>query len=286
MNEAALQRFFHQVVPADNQIGDTARLKRSCDCRVVAQLRQQADRRIHAGDELGHLKIGFALHPEHEQLDTGSLLVPHVPGLSPQLDSLVEDRAGALEVAGGLERLTEVGKNGHAGRVGAFEHTGGTIEQVSRRRDVVPVQRPSPRRGETPGRAPPELPSSPVDGPQLRPQAVRLLEVIAQDLLVLLSAVGRHPLQPRCEALVKERPLVLGQALIRGVTYEQVAEAEGVLARHVTLVRAYQLLAHESEQMRRHVRPRVLGCQLGNRSSMEHLALDRSPLHELPLPGL
>ena len=143
-----------------------------------------------------------------------------------------------------------------------------------------------PAAARRPASALPELPSGPVDRPQLRSQAVRLLEVIAQDLLVLLSAVGRDPLQPGCEALVKERPLVLGQALIRGVTYEQVAEAEGVLARHVTLVRPYQLLAHESEQMRRHVRPRVLGCQLGNRSSMEHLALDRSPLHDLPLPGL
>ena len=78
-------------------------------------------------------------------------------------------------------------------------------------------------------------------GPQLDETGVRLLEVVADDLLELLVTT----VEPVGEALVEIRALRFRDTVVGGVTDEHVAEAKRVLDR---LVRADQLLAHESRE--------------------------------------
>ena len=73
----------------------------------------------------------------------------------------------------------------------------------------------------------------------------------------------------------------LRQRVVRGVADQQVAEAEGVLARKLRLVRADQLLAHERGESRR--RPRLLGSERLDGAAVEDAALDRAALEHAAL---
>ena len=67
---------------------------------------------------------------------------------------------------------------------------------------------------------------------------MRLLEVIADDLVELLAAF----FQPTRQALVQIRAQRFRDPLVRSVAEQEVLEAEGVLQH---LVRADELLAHK-----------------------------------------
>ena len=107
-----------------------------------------------------------------------------------------------------------------------------------------------------------------------------LLEVVAEDLVQLdqlLSAL----LQPAGEALVQLRPGRLRERVVGGVTDQQVAEAEAVLACELRLVGTDQLPADERGQTRRHLR--LLRCERLHGAAVEDLALDRATLEHPPL---
>ena len=124
------------------------------------------------------------------------MLGSSVGRLAPKLDSLVEDRAGAYEVADADKRVAELGEHRHSSRIGTFEQFGSAVEQVGRRRHVAASQRPPSCECEVLGCPPAELTPGVVDGAELRSEAMRLLGVVAENLLVLADAVGRDALEP------------------------------------------------------------------------------------------
>jgi hypothetical protein len=89
--------------------------------------------------------------------------------------------------------------------------------------------------------------------------------------------------EPVGEALVQVGTDALCQGVVGGVSEQQVVEAEGVLSRELGLVRADQALAHERGQPRRHL---PVGGERVDRSAVEDLALDRSPLEHRALARL
>ena len=79
---------------------------------------------------------------------------------------------------------------------------------------------------------------------ELDPEAVRLLEVMADDL-VELGALARMVLGPAREALVQLCPQPLRHRVVGGVADQDVAEAEAVLTRERARIRLDQPLADE-----------------------------------------
>ena len=102
-----------------------------------------------------------------------------------------------------------------------------------RRGHVAPHPTVPPRGGHEPlARAPGEIAPVLVDRPELGAVAIRLLEVVADDL-VQLDEVGAVLLEPVGEPLVQVGADGLRQRLVRGVADQQVAEAEGLLVREL-----------------------------------------------------
>ena len=114
---------------------------------------------------------------------------------------------------------------------------------------------------------------------QLGPVAVRLLEVIADDLVRLHEIVRREPVG---EALVQLGSNRLRKRLVGGVTDEQVAKAEALVFREGRRGRPDELLAYERREMGLDRRSHWVGGEHGYGSAMEHLALDRTALHHHP----
>jgi hypothetical protein len=104
----------------------------------------------------------------------------------------------------------------------------GSIEQIDRARHVSSGERP-PAGSAEPGAGTGSQSQRTVVGPHhLEPQAVRLLEVIAEHLFELRKAVARHLLEPRRIAFVEVGANLLRQGLVGRFADEHVAEAEAV----------------------------------------------------------
>jgi hypothetical protein len=84
-----------------------------------------------------------------------------------------------------------------------------------------------------------------IDRAQLAPVVDRLLQVEADDLVVLAGPLPAHLLEPRGEALVQLATILLGERLIGGIADQVVAELEGVLAGDLRGVREHQAAAHQ-----------------------------------------
>ena len=121
---------------------------------------------------------------------------------------------------------------------------------------------------------------------QLRQVAVRLLEVVADDLLVLDASVPlpAHRFHPVGEALVQGRPPPLEQTLVRGVADEDVVEPEpDVLVRRRTALRPDQLLGLQGAEVDRHLLPGRVVNQRAHRRQLEQAADDGGGLDHGPL---
>ena len=150
----------------------------------------------------------------------------------------------------------------------------------SSRRGGGPVVAP-PGRAATGGREP----LTGADGEdRVRPAELMLvagglLEVKAEDLVELHEPAT--VLEPVGEALVQLRPHGFRERVVGGVADQQVAEAEAVLARELSLLGMNQVPPHESGQPRGHLR--LLRHQRLHDAPVEDLALDRAPLEHAPL---
>jgi hypothetical protein len=109
----------------------------------------------------------------------------------------------------------------------AREHGGGASQEARGRRHVTAAD--CPRAGRTqPFRCPdPQVHAVLVERPELGSVAIRLLEVIAEDLLELRCAppFGIDDVCPGHELLVQQRPGPLQQPLVGRVADQQVMEA-------------------------------------------------------------
>src|SRR5262245_61544080 len=101
--------------------------------------------------------------------------------------------------------------------------------------------------------------------------ALRLLEVVADDLVAFEEVLGRKPVG---EALVQLGAGRLRERLVRGVTDQQVAEAEAFVAGERRRRRANELLANERLQMRLDGWAHWVRREHRDRPAVEHLAFD------------
>src|SRR5215218_6719445 len=143
---------------------------------------------------------------------------------------LVEHGLRLLELAPLNQRTAERAQELEPPMVVLRQETRSALEQFPRRRCVVPRERAPSSAGEHRPGALAESTGAGSARPELEPCRVCLLEVVAQDLVVLRGAVARLPLEPLCEAFVEVRAEGLRQRRVRRVTDEDVAEAESVFA--------------------------------------------------------
>jgi hypothetical protein len=215
------------------------------------------------------------------RLDLPEVFIQH------QGRTLGEHRITAL--FSGLDRLP--GRLGARGEVVLFEQSLGQLEERSRSggslRDLggaaqellrdgeVPAFPRSLRRGDQPGGGrTPELLHRLVGRAQLPPVPIRLLEVVAEDLLVFGDTLARGALEPRGEPLVEVGSLLLGHRVVRRVAYQEVAESERVLTRELRTVGADQLLPGEGQQAGRYLWAEGLRRERPHGARVEDLALD------------
>src|SRR5205814_729394 len=105
-------------------------------------------------------------------------------------DRLVQRAVGLVELALLPERLGEIGQEAEPPWVVGRVESHGPPQEIRRGRHVAPGERP-PTRGRQPrGAANAELEAVLVERPELREVPVRLLEVVAEDLLELAGAVA------------------------------------------------------------------------------------------------
>ena len=199
--------------PAGVGGGPLPRLRRSCGARLVpVQPRLEAARTAkpllvvaaledgdHALDRARSLlgsALGDVQQAQELQLDEHARLGTLVPLASRDQPRLFEHPVGFREPAGldqgRAELRQQLGSPGHV--VGG--EGGRALEQADRRRKVASRERPPPGQLESLRGASAELPRLGAARAELDATAVRLLEVIADDLLVLAEAVGGHALEP------------------------------------------------------------------------------------------
>src|SRR6188472_1797258 len=152
----------------------------------------------------------------------------------------------------------------------------GTSEQPARGAHVAALVRPMPRPGQPSARPSGEGADMFVPLAEPFPIVVRLLQVIAKDLLVLDDTIAGARLEPVGEALVENRAFLLWQCLIRRVADEEMAEPIHV----VGLERTDDLVANEPTQVGDDLAALGLRRQLGDRHLLEGATNNRSPLCE------
>jgi hypothetical protein len=146
-----------------------------------------------------------------------------------------------LYLAGLSQRSAEWGQDLHATTIVRRQQCGRSFEEAHRRpRVAAPAHAPGGR-SELFRSSAPEEPRPFVHRPERLERAVRLLEVVADDLVELL-APAREPLR---EALVQLGSELFRDPFVRGVSDQPVAEAERVLDR---LMRLDQVLSDERRQ--------------------------------------
>ncbi len=121
-------------------------------------------------------------------------------------------------------------------------------------------------------RTQPELACVVVDGRQLHQDRVRLFEVVAPDLFVLLDSVGRDLLEPVDEPFVKLGPRPLQQAEVRGIPDQDVREPVGLLTGEHRFVGVDQFLSLQTAEAGLDERPGRLADEVLDAAPEEHLS--------------
>ena len=132
------------------------------------------------------------------------------------------------------------------------QQIGRAPEQPARCADVGAARRPAARLGETASCTLAECANLLVDRADLDSVAVTLLQVVAEDLLVLEHPRARRSLEPVGEPLVQVGAERLGRPAVGGVPNEDVLEAKGVLAGELRLGGPHEIPARQGIEARRH----------------------------------
>ena len=209
----------------------------------VAELLEYARRRS-ASSARDLLMLVTASREELEvrQRDGASAATPAVACGACRSDGLRQHRLRAIPLPGLEQRPPE--QRQHASRRASSAGRSATarVEQTGRRPHIASGDRLRPRRRQPLGCTPRELQRSVARRPELDAVAIGPFEVVADDL-VQLDEIGSALGDPDGEALVQLRPGRFRQRVVGCVADQQVAEAKGVLARELRLVRAQQLSA-------------------------------------------
>ncbi len=191
------------------------------------------------------------------------------------LQPRTERRVAALR-----ERVQQQGKQAPAFS-GVGNELDRPLDERARRVEILPLERRSPGGREMPARTRCELCGARVVDFELGAQARRLLEVVADDLLLLVELAVR--LEPICEALVQLCAGRLRKRVVGGVSDQEMAKTERVVARDLRAVRSHDLLADEREQIRGDVVVTRFPSECGDGAAMEDLALDRAAIDDRTL---
>ena len=174
-----------------------------------------------------------------------------------------------------LRRLTQGAaehrhKREPLGMISRKERDRSSLEQVGRGGRVAACVGTASGRGEARRSPLGEVDGPLVRRPELGEPAVRLLEVVGDDLLELLAL----PVEPAGEALVEIGAELLGQPRVCRIADERVPEAERI---RDCVVRPDQLFAHERGQADAG-RPSPVGRQLAQSVPLEVVADDGGTL--------
>src|SRR6478672_6415773 len=161
-------------------------------------------------------------------------------------------------------------RRGEEGEAPAQEREGG--------RGVPARGRPATRRSEQLAGT---LGERVVESPELRPVEVRLLEVVAEELVLALAL-----LEPAGEPLVQVGARALRDRRVRRVADQRMSEPKAVVAEERGRLRADELLADEREEHLRHLAALRLAGERGDGASPELLADHACALEHLAFLGL
>ena len=146
------------------------------------------------------------------------------------LERLLEQRVRLCELSEPDEHAADVGQRLRL-VCDSRRERGRPLEEVERSRQVAAIEGALTGRGRAGCMRGHNIAAiSSLTGPSSRPEPERLLEVVADDLLVLRYAVSRRVGKERREALVQLGASLLRHAPVRGITDEDVAEPVGVLS--------------------------------------------------------
>ena len=150
-----------------------------------------------------------------------------VAGLVPGRDRLPEHLAGLGELADVHQRLAQVGQQVEPVLVEGREERRRAPEQVRGGRHVAARERPPAGGAQPLGRLPADARGRGRRAGPARQVAVRLLEVVAEDLLVLAGAVAVHLVGPgRRSARAARARCALQQPRVGRVADQDVLEGE------------------------------------------------------------
>ena len=157
----------------------------------------------------------------------------------------------------------------------------GATEKRGRAGNVATRERAAAGGREPPRRVLADLPAAVVERPELGEVPPRLLEVVAEDLLELDSAVAVRLVGPRDEARVQVGPRPLQDPVVRGVADHDVVET--VRAVRAVLDPPDEVLLRERRELGAYARGDVRGRQGGHGGLGEHVAHDGCGLDHRPL---
>jgi hypothetical protein len=189
------------------------------------------------GDDLLRVGLGVGrMGADTETQQAGARGKPVLARGLRGVDRLVEDVLRVRELANRHQRLRQVGEERQAVAARCRQKRRPAAEEVRGGGHVAAGERPAPRRHEAVRRPGPELASVLVEGAELGEGRVRLLEVVAQDLLVLDGSIRVHAVRPVHEALVEDRAGALEKSPICRVPDEEMAEAVAPLEHELRLL--------------------------------------------------
>ena len=244
---------------------------------IVADLLELGHRRLYLGEQPVGLRR-VAKEEEGRPLDRRSELDAPVTRRTRLLECLGQHLLGSGQLARVPERGPQLRQELESRLLLRREERRST-EQVDRSRNVS-ARQGSPSRGGEPERsARAELSIALRGWAKLGPIPVRLLQMVADELLVLAGSL----LEPVRVALVQLAADLLWEGIVGGVSDQRMAEAEPFLLGEHRPVRADKLLPDKPSQASGDAGPLAGRGERLDRPEVEDVALDRRPLEHPPL---
>ena len=259
-------------------VGD--RGPRLCKAEVVAGRLEHRYRFIRGRKHRLPVRLGVVLRSieAHEYLHP-----PVTPKLARDPLSLRENRLDLVELAGEEEHGTQA-QEAFRALGGIFGcQVGDSLKEVPGGGHVASLLSPTRSRIKPFRGAHTERTHAVIDRTDLGLVAIRLLQVVADDLLDLRQPVANLLFEPARVAFVELRPQPLDERAVGGIAYEGMAEAKGCLVHEASLCgeRGELLLLERPQPLGRDSDVRVE--QRRNRAAVERLAFHRTTFQGFPL---
>ena len=191
---------------------------------LVAELHQPIDRRADRVGGLVERDVRVDLEPHLPADGHGASLCGRVAAAGRRLDRLAQRRLGEIELAGVPKRLAELCQQLRPGGMVGIEEAGRTRQERDRGGNVSKRVRTPARCGETIGALLGQETLGLASAAELAPVAIRLLQVVAGDLVELRSGIAARRDEPLRELNVQRGAAAFRQRLVRRLADERVRE--------------------------------------------------------------